>query len=147
MTDSTTSPAPSATRQPEHLFYDGACGVCHWSVSFVAKRDDGSRFRFAALGGPTFNERVPAADRETLPDSIVVLTREGDLLLRSSAVAHTLRRLGGFWKLIGLLLTAVPRPLRDFGYDRIAAIRYRLAKGPEEACPLLPPALRARFDP
>ena len=136
-----------AHSSPEHLFYDGDCGVCHWSVEFVAQRDDGSRFRFAPLGGMTFEEQVSATDRAELPDSIVVLTHDDRLLLRSSAGAHILRRLGGVWWLLGTLLSWVPRPLRDWGYDRVAANRYRLAKSPDGTCPLVPPALRARFDP
>ena len=34
----------------------------------------------------------------------------------------------------------------DRGYDFIARMRSRMFEKPEEACPLLPPDLRARFD-
>jgi predicted DCC family thiol-disulfide oxidoreductase YuxK len=143
-----TLDAESPSHPPEHLFYDGGCGVCHWAVGFVARHDPtGQRFRFAPLGGETFHNLVPEAARRNLPDSLVALTRDGALLLRSSGVVHILKRLGGAWYPLAVLLSWLPRRLRDFGYDRIAAIRHHLARRPDGACPLMPPTLRARFDP
>ena len=60
---------------------------------------------------------------------------------------HILRRLGGVWRLLAGLLALVPVRLRDRLYDGVAAVRHRLFARPESACPLLPPRLRARFDP
>ncbi len=57
------------------------------------------------------------------------------------------QRLGGVWRLLAIALSILPRPLADAGYDLIAAVRLRLAPTPDEACPLLPPRLRTRFDP
>jgi len=129
------------------VFYDGACGLCHRTVRFAIARDrDGSRFRFAALGGETFRRLVPETARVGLPDSIVVLTPEGWLLTRSAAVVHILERIGGTWRLSGGLLGLIPRGIRDFGYDGIARIRYRLFSKPADVCPVTPPALRTRFD-
>ncbi len=130
------------------IFYDGGCGLCHWSVKFAVRRDPGGRaFRFAPLGGATFLERVPADRRAGLPDSIVLLTGEGALLARSAAVLRMLRRLGGVWAVAGVIASLVPRVLRDAAYDFIARVRYKLFRRPQNACPLLPPELRARFDP
>ncbi len=130
------------------LFYDGHCGLCHGAVKFVLKRDrSGQAFRFAPLQGPTFELRVPAERRAGLPDSIIVLTNEGALLARSDAVLHILRRLGGGWKALAGVLALVPRTLRDAAYDFIAHIRYRIFGKRDELCPIVPPDLRARFDP
>lgn len=132
----------------ERLFYDGHCGLCHRSVSFVLRHDpQGRTFRFAPLGGPTFLASLSAAERADLPDSIVVQTAEGRLLVRSRAAAHVLRRLGGGWAVLGRLFLGVPRPLADFVYDFVARIRHRLFDQPVDVCPLMPPELRGRFDP
>ena len=129
------------------VFYDGACGLCHRTVRFAIARDrDGSRFRFAALGGETFRRLVPETARVGLPDSIVVLTPDGRLLTRSAAVIHILERIGGSWRLSGGLLSLIPQGIRDLGYNGIARIRYRLFKRPIDACPVTPPVLRARFE-
>jgi predicted DCC family thiol-disulfide oxidoreductase YuxK len=131
---------------PELLFYDGDCGLCHRAVLFVLRHDgEGTRFRFAPLGGDAFEEKVTGPMARDLPDSIVILTNNGGLLTRSAATVHILRRIGGAWALLGALLWLVPRPLRDFGYDFVARIRHRLFTRPKDACPLIPPALRARF--
>ena len=136
----------AAASSTEHIFYDGDCGVCHWSVGFVARRDrSGETFRFAPIGGSTFLERIPVDQRRDLPDSMIVWTG-GELLMRSDAASHILRRLGFIWKLAGYLMLAVPRPIRDWCYDRFAERRHRLARRPDGACPILPPELRSRFD-
>lgn len=107
----------------------------------------GLPLRFAPLGGPTFLGLVPQAERVRLPDSLVVRTEDGRLLTRSAAVVHLLKRLGGLWRVIGTLGACVPRPLLDWTYDGIARVRHRLFAKPDEACPVVPRDLRARFDP
>ena len=128
------------------IFYDGECGLCHGAVAFLARRDrDGERFRFAPLRGVTFRQRVPGGLAAALPDSLALQTPEGAVLVRTRAVAHALRHLGGFWGVLGLLLLAFHRPLADWGYDRVAQIRHRLFKKPDGTCPVLPRDLRDRF--
>jgi predicted DCC family thiol-disulfide oxidoreductase YuxK len=132
----------------EILFYDGHCALCHGAVKFVLKHDrSGSAFRFAPLQGATFQSRVPAGVRAGLPDSVVVLTGDGTLLVRSNAFLHILRRLGGGWRILAGALAVVPRPLRDAVYNFIARIRYRVFGKRDDLCPIVPPDLRARFDP
>jgi predicted DCC family thiol-disulfide oxidoreductase YuxK len=132
----------------ETLFYDGHCGLCHRAVKFVLKRDrEGKHFRFAPLQGETFKSKVPEDRRATMPDSMIVETSEGSLLLRSDAWIHILRRLGGGWRLAAVLLSAIPRSVRDLVYDFIASIRYRIFGRRDDLCPIVPPDIRIRFDP
>lgn len=135
-------------RQPEFLFYDGHCGLCHRAVKFVLKHDTtGEAFRFAPLQGATFSAMVPAAERESLPDSIVVRTAAGALLVRSAAFIHILQRLGGGWRVLAAILAVVPRGLRDAAYDFVARVRYRIFGRRDDVCPIVPADLRKRFDP
>jgi predicted DCC family thiol-disulfide oxidoreductase YuxK len=137
----------SMAAAPSMVFYDGACGLCHRTVRFAIARDrDGSRFRFAALGGEAFRRRVSPSAQAGLPDSIVVLTPDGSLLTRSGAIIHILDRLDRPWGWVGNVLRLVPRGIRDRGYDGIARVRYRLFRKPTDACPVTPPELRARFE-
>ena len=136
------------TSSAEQIFYDGDCGVCHWAVKLVARHDrSGRAFRFAPLGGEVFQRDVPPEAAASLPDSMVVRTRDGGLLLRSDGLIHILRRLGFLHRLLASLLRLVPRPVRDFFYDRFAERRHRFADRPAGTCPLVPPELRRRFDP
>lgn len=139
---------PPLPARPELLFYDGHCALCHNTVKFVLKHDrSGDAFRFAPLQGTTFRSRVQPDEQADLPDSMVVLTEQGSLLVRSDALVHILGRLGGGWRFAGRLLARVPRPLRDLGYDFVARIRYRVFGTRQDLCPVAPPAWRARFDP
>jgi predicted DCC family thiol-disulfide oxidoreductase YuxK len=129
----------------EILFYDGHCGLCHRAVKFVVRHDKQAAFRFAPLKGSTFLEKVPPERRAGLPDSVVILTIDGDLLMRSDAFLHILRRLGGGWRCLASILAIVPRAARDAVYNLVARIRYRIFGRKDDVCPLMPPALRDRF--
>jgi predicted DCC family thiol-disulfide oxidoreductase YuxK len=138
------SNAPAA----EYIFYDGHCGLCHRAVKFVLRHDrSGQAFRFAPLQGETFRARVAAERRAGLPDSVVLRTRDGELLVRSAAFLHILRRLGGGWRALAALLGVIPRGMRDIVYDFVARIRYRVFGKREDLCPIVPAEWRARFDP
>lgn len=137
---------PLTTKAPDLVFYDGHCGLCHRAVRFLLAEDyTGTTFHFAPLESETFQTAISEEQRATLPDSIIVRTADGVTLMRSAAVLYALRRLGGVWRVLGTVATVVPAGLRDGIYDWIAHIRYRLFPTPVEACPLVPPDLRARF--
>ena len=88
---------------------------------------------------------IVAPKRNVSPDSIAVRTEDGKLLVRSDAVLYTLRRLGSMWRAIAIAMSAVPRGLRDIGYDLVARIRYRVFGRAKTVCPLVPADLRSRF--
>jgi predicted DCC family thiol-disulfide oxidoreductase YuxK len=137
-------PLPAGT---ERLYYDGHCGLCHRCVRFILAEDRaGDAFRFAPLGGDAFLAEVAEADRRNLPDGVVVRTADGVILSRAAAVLHAMRRLGGLWRLLAGAATVVPMPLWNLLYDAIARVRHHLFAAPTDACPLLPPTLRKRFD-
>jgi predicted DCC family thiol-disulfide oxidoreductase YuxK len=137
----------NTTPKAEILFYDGHCGLCHRAVRFVLVEDrDGTLFRFAPLQGETFQGLVTLEQQKTLPDSVVVMTADGKLLARSDAFLHILRRLGGGWRVLAGALSIAPRGLRDFVYDCVARVRYRIFGRRDDLCPVMPPELRRRFD-
>jgi predicted DCC family thiol-disulfide oxidoreductase YuxK len=130
------------------MFYDGHCGLCHGAVRFVIGEDRaGTAFRFAPLQGATFQRLVPPAQRAELPDSVVVQTADGQLLVRSDAFLHILSKLGGGWNILANVLGVVPRGLRDLVYDFVARVRFRVFGRREDLCPVIPAELRRRFDP
>ena len=132
------------------LYYDGNCGFCHRAVRMVLSEDANTptelTLRFAPLGGPTFDAQVAVGEATDLPDSIVLVLEDGRLLTRSAAALEIASRFGGFWRALALVGDALPSAPLDSGYDFIARIRPRLFAKPDDACPILPPDLRARFD-
>jgi len=129
------------------LFYDGGCGLCHLSVRALLALDRAGALRFAPLGGETFLELVPEAERAALPDSLVLRTADGRLRVRSAAVLESLRLVGGPARGLAATARVVPRPLADRLYDGVACLRRRLAGPPAGVCPAVRAALRARFLP
>ncbi|MDP1622074.1 MAG: DCC1-like thiol-disulfide oxidoreductase family protein [Bacteroidales bacterium] len=104
------------------ILFDGVCSLCSRMVQFITRQDVNGKFRFASLqsdDGQTLLKKygLPTTDFDT-----VVFISEDRCLVKSSAVLHVFRVLGGFWKLIYILII-FPRPLRDFVYDIIAKTR------------------------
>jgi predicted DCC family thiol-disulfide oxidoreductase YuxK len=131
----------------ERLFYDGHCALCHGTVRFVLAEDRaGTALDFAPLQGPRLEAAVGPAVATGLPDSLALLTEDRRLLVRSSAVAHVLARLGGLWRVLGALLAAIPRPARDAAYSAVARARHRVFGRRADLCPIVPEDLRGRFD-
>jgi predicted DCC family thiol-disulfide oxidoreductase YuxK len=77
----------------------------------------------------------------------VVQTADRRLLVRSAAVIEILQRLGGVWRLIGVMAACLPRKLLDGCYDLVARLRQKLFTPPDAVCPLLPADLQERFEP
>lgn len=140
---------PKRAKEQETIFYDGSCALCQGWVRFVLAEDPGPdhHFRFAPLQSDAFEERLADLDmdRSEIPDSIIVATADGELLQKSEAVFYILQSLGGLWRLLARSGTAIPRPVRDFCYDQVAKVRYRLFGQTEELCPIMPPEMRERF--
>lgn len=137
---------PRRAAEPDWVFYDGGCGLCHGAVRFALAEDrSGDAFRYAPLRGETFREVLPGDPQ--LPDSMVVATHDGRVLTKSDAVLHMMQTLGGLWRAFAIASTIVPRSLRNAVYDAVAAVRHRLLPPPPAACPIVPPSLRTRLAP
>ena len=129
------------------LLYDGVCGFCNGAVQTILRFDRHGTLRFAALDSD-FARRVidrHASLREI--DSVVFVENPGEpderVNVRSAAALRVADYLGGPWKLL-LVAGLIPPPVRDWLYDRFAAVRYRVF-GKYDTCPVPPPEVRARF--
>ncbi len=135
------------------LFYDGDCGLCHRSIRFILAEEVASpealQLRFSPIESEAFASMIAnkaEIDAGDLPDSIVLEVEDASILTRSRALIEIADRLGGFWRVPAFLGRLVAPEILDRGYDAVASIRSRLFARPKASCPLLPPALRARFD-
>jgi len=135
----------AVARMAEIVFYDGGCGLCHATVRLVVRIDRDAKFVFAPIGGAAFVEAIPAEARATLPDSVLVRRDDSSIAVKSRAVAHIMRTIGGVWSIVAVAIALVPRIVADPVYDAIAAVRRHLFPKPDGVCPVVPPKLRARF--
>jgi len=140
------------TAAPALLLYDGLCGFCNGTVQWLLKHDQRDRFRFApqqsALAEAVLLRH--GINREAaLSDNSVFLVLDRDtaqekLLARSDVTVQALLLLGGSWSILGRLLQAVPKFLRDRAYTLVARNRFRFA-GKYEVCPVPAAAQREKF--
>ena len=133
---------------PDVLLYDGTCGFCDATLKFVLRVDRRAHLRFAPLDGD-FAAAVIARHPELAGvDSVVYVEDPGGpgerVSVRSDAALHVADYLGGPWRAFGAVARVVPAPVRDWSYDRFAAVRYRLF-GRVDSCAIPPPEVRSRF--
>ncbi|MEE3753355.1 thiol-disulfide oxidoreductase DCC family protein [Mycobacterium intracellulare] len=129
------------------LLYDGVCGFCNRSVRTIIRFDAAGPLRFAALQSVFAKAIVERHPEIGNVDSMVFVDDPGQpserVAVRSEAALRVADYLGGAWRVL-TVARILPAPLRDWLYDRFAAIRYR-AFGRYDSCPLPSPEVRARF--
>jgi predicted DCC family thiol-disulfide oxidoreductase YuxK len=109
------------------VLFDGHCPSCSRWASWILKRDRRKVFELipqASDAGAAILVDLPPHLLEV--DSLFVRDGSG-WHTRSSAVCRILWGLGIHWRISGLILFIVPRPIRNFGYDFIARRRHRSA--------------------
>jgi predicted DCC family thiol-disulfide oxidoreductase YuxK len=114
------------------IVFDGLCVLCSGFARFVAKRDPSGQFRFTAaqskLGQALYRHYGFDPDQ---PETSLLIDG-GRLYRKSKAFAKIMGRLSSPWRCAWLVL-GLPRPIRDWVYDRIARSRYRVF-GRRSAC-------------
>jgi len=127
------------------VLYDGTCGLCHKSVSWILKNEADHDLTFAPLQGET--AAALRARHPEIPELVesVVLVEDDAPKLRTKALFYIARHLKRPWRWL-YRMRWLPAGLLDLGYRALAAIRYRIW-GRADACKLPTPAQRARFLP
>ncbi len=135
------------------VIFDGVCMLCAGVVQFIIRRDPQKVFKFASLQSKT-GAALLATHGLSQADalaSFVVLTSPGAadnvVLRRSDAALFIGRHLDSPWPALSAAAACIPRLLRDFVYDRVAANRYTLCGKKEGAEKCLAPtrAIVSRF--
>jgi predicted DCC family thiol-disulfide oxidoreductase YuxK len=125
------------------VLFDGVCNLCNGLVRFIIKRDPDGRFKFASLQSDIGQQWL---NRFGLPKNefeSFVLIRKDRYYLKSTGVLKMLKALGGVWRGFYIFMF-LPRPVRDFLYDRMAKSRYKIF-GKRDACMIPTPELKERF--
>lgn len=126
------------------LFFDGDCAFCSASVLRAVRYDRHERLSFAPLQGK-LAESLGFTKHAAEVGGTMVLLRESDgrVFTRSDALIELARALGGWWRCC-TVARFIPRPLRDWVYDRVANNRHRLM-GKAAYCQLPDPAVLKRL--
>lgn len=126
------------------ILFDGVCNLCNKAVNFIIKRDTADRYRFAPLQSPIglslLAERRISSESI---DSLVLIIPGQAYYLKSSSALKIGRSFGGLWKVL-VVLEWIPRPIRDWFYDRVAENRY-VWFGKRTECMVPSAGLQAKF--
>jgi predicted DCC family thiol-disulfide oxidoreductase YuxK len=125
------------------VLFDGDCSLCARSVRFVVAHEAEPRLRFARLQSAAGSRLMREVGIDPGNATTFVLLSRDHVYTRSDAAIRVAAHLRWPWKFLGVLRW-IPRPVRDWAYDRVARNRYRLF-GRTAACFLVTPELKARF--
>jgi predicted DCC family thiol-disulfide oxidoreductase YuxK len=131
---------------PPVLLYDGDCALCSWAVRTALRWDRRRTLEFASLHGAAAERLLRDAPPGIRTADSLIWIEPGPTpryLIRSDGALALAHYLGGWFALAGLL-RAVPRPVRDWGYDMIARKRFDWF-GTSRACVLPSSEDRPRF--
>ncbi len=124
------------------VLYDGDCGFCNRSVTFIWKRDSEGIFYFCKIQSEQGRALLEKAGEPKPKLDTFYLIENEKLYERSEAALRVGRQLP-YWHIIAVLFQFLPLRLRDRVYDWVAHNRHRLAG--KTTCELPPENVKARF--
>lgn len=125
------------------LLFDGVCNLCNKLVIFIIHRDSKAKIKFSPLQSPEGLSLLQRRNYSADGINSIVFIEGNRYYLKSSAVLHILKALGGGWSIMyGLII--IPYFIRDFFYDLIAKNRYRIF-GISEKCMIPTAEIEDRF--
>ena len=110
-------------RQNPILLFDGDCKICNFWVQFIQKRKPKNRFEFIPLQSEKGKSLLVELKIDSSIDSIVFIWKN-KAHIKSYAALQIIKQFGSWWRIL-LIFWAVPKPIRDWGYDFIAKNRHR----------------------
>src|SRR3990167_7780315 len=125
MTDQSLPPFTQAGERV--VLFDGLCKLCNGWVKFLIRHDPQQRFRLASVQSVQGQALLAWFGLPIERFDTMAYIEDGRLWVRSDALLHIVAQLPRPWRLLALL-RVLPRPVRDWCYDRIALNRYRLVR-------------------
>jgi predicted DCC family thiol-disulfide oxidoreductase YuxK len=125
------------------VIFDGVCGLCNRFVAFALRNDISGELVFTPNRSPygaALCERLHLALES---ERTILVVHNSQVLRRSDAVIFIVTHLRTPYSYLAWI-RRIPRPVRELGYQVVAAIRRMIPVG-HAACELLPPELQKRI--
>ena len=124
-------------RKRSIIVFDGICSLCNKFVLFVVKRDYNDHFRFISLQNPNLHKYLNSSNKIDAieANSILLINHEGDVKIKSEAIALIFYRLKGL-KSLNLIMNFFPNKIRNLVYSLVAKHRYKIF-GKTDHCSML----------
>jgi len=108
------------------LVYDGLCNLCNGLVRFVNLFNSKGVVNLISIEEASRNPFIDIEDiQQMATTSAVFIDNNGEKYYRSDAILKILKALGGFWLIPWIILTLLPKSIRDYCYNIIAKNRYQ----------------------
>ncbi len=107
------------------VLFDGVCWLCTGWSKFILRYDKSGVFKLASVQSPVGQDLLQQYRLPTQTFDTMVYIENGRLFTKSDAFIRIIAKLPFPWFLLAVF-ACVPRPLRDWSYDRIALNRYKL---------------------
>jgi predicted DCC family thiol-disulfide oxidoreductase YuxK len=124
------------------VLFDGVCILCSGWVRFLLARDHDGDFRFTPIQSPYGRQLAERLGIDPETPETNALIAGGRAYFKLDSMIEALQRFPR-WRWVRVL-AILPRPVRDWCYDRIARNRYRLF-GRTERCMVPTPEVSRRF--
>jgi predicted DCC family thiol-disulfide oxidoreductase YuxK len=106
------------------IFFDGFCVLCSGTVALLIKLDRNRVLTYSSLQGKYARQVLDLRHIES--GASVIFHSQEAAYEKAEAVIHILIKLGGFNKLLGILLNMLPLFVLNWAYDLIARHRYHI---------------------
>ena len=122
------------------IIYDGVCIMCNSFFRWVHKNDKENVFFFS-----NFQSNFSSKNMNQLKnaDSIAVILKDGEVIRKTKAVHHILKKTKKFL-IVRLLMGILPYAILNIFYDFVASIRYTIF-GKYDNCPVLDKKYQKKF--
>ena len=135
--------APNVNRNDKVILFDGVCKLCSGWARFIIRFDKKRKFKLATVQSVE-GQKILAFYRLPVNYYNTMLFIDGEKLhTQSSAFIYVVKSLPFPWPLF-TLFWLIPKPIRNWLYDRIALNRYFLF-GKYDHCLLPTPDHDSRF--
>jgi predicted DCC family thiol-disulfide oxidoreductase YuxK len=138
-----TALPPNISSTDQVILFDGVCKLCNAWSNFIIKHDQKHVFKLCSVQS---EEGQKILKHYSLPTDVYesMIYVEGDTFYQQSdAFFQVIAKLGFPWRMMSVF-RLIPKPLRNWLYDRIAFNRYRLF-GKFDYCLLPVPDHEARY--
>ena len=128
---------PYMGEEDKVILFDGVCKLCNAWSKFITRFDKHKTFKLASVQSSQGQEILKHFNMPTDSFETMLYIEGNNPFMKSNAFLEIMLTLGWPWKIF-YINKMLPRPLRDWLYDRIALNRYTIF-GKYDSC-LLPAA-------
>jgi predicted DCC family thiol-disulfide oxidoreductase YuxK len=134
---------PGVSHDDHIVLFDGVCKLCSFWARFLIRHDREQRYKLATVQSEEGKAILSWAALPTSYYDTLVYVHGGKFYVRSTAVIKIVAGLPFPWR-FAVIAWLIPKPLRDWIYDRIAQNRYSIF-GKYDRCVLPEPDHMKRF--